>query len=630
MLAAYDSRVQITSMTDPVTHQSADYRLASAPLSYRDGVLRADDFDDLYYSTDNGLGEARHVFLDGNDLADRIATASQFTIAETGFGTGLNFLAVIALLEAMTHKQTQPVCQIDYISFESRPLPAVAMAQSHQTFPDLARHSDDLIAALPPQWPGLHRRDFLHGRLRLHLIYGDANEAVAKANFAADAWFLDGFTPAKNPQLWNQDLLMAIGRLTRAGGSFATFTVASAVRQRLAEAGFAIEKRSGFGRKRDMLVGRKRAGALTPQPVSHNRKIGIIGGGIAGASVAAGLVARGMTPHIIDARDRLAGGASGNRLALQSPRLSVDHNVASRMSADCLSFAAGCSDAALAVVADRVISLDWPDREAVRQAKFRTQFWPDDLMRFVDAKAASSQAGIDLPLGGVVHHWGRVIDPMRLTNHLARGAEMHFGFHVVGMHHVDAKYHLLADDGRRLICDQLVVAAGADLAALHQMLAIQGIAIDVTSGQVSHVPETATLAGLRAGISFGGYLTPAQDGFHELGATFDREGNTEILASAHLHNKQLLPQGLGDGLPDPASYGARVSRRASTADRNPVCGKINDDLFVLGALGARGLTLAPLLGDMLAAEILGMPVTLDSDIRRGLDPYRFRLRASRL
>ena len=100
----------------------------------------------------------------------------------------------------------------------------------------------------------------------LHLIYGDANDAVAKADFAADAWFLDGFTPAKNPQLWNQDLLMAIGRLTRAGGSFATFTVASAVRQRLAEAGFEFEKRPGFGRKRDMLVGRKRAGALAPQP----------------------------------------------------------------------------------------------------------------------------------------------------------------------------------------------------------------------------------------------------------------------------------------------------------------------------------------------------------------------------
>ena len=175
-------------MTDPVTHHSADYRLASAPLSHRDGVLRADDFDDLYFSAEDGLGEARHVFLDGNDLAGRIAAAAQFTIAETGFGTGLNFLAVMALLESNAPKQNQPGCQIDYISFESRPLPTVVMAQSHQAFPDLARHSDELIAALPPQWPGLHRRDFLQGRLRLHLIYGDANDAVAKANFAADAY----------------------------------------------------------------------------------------------------------------------------------------------------------------------------------------------------------------------------------------------------------------------------------------------------------------------------------------------------------------------------------------------------------------------------------------------------------
>ena len=111
-----------------------------------------------------------------------------------------------------------------------------------------------------------------------------------------------------------------------------------------------------------------------------------------------------------------------------------------------MSCAEGGSDAVLAVVADRVISLDWPDREAVRQAKFRTQFWPDDLMQFVDAKAASSQAGIDLPLGGVVHHWGRVIDPICLTKQLAKGAETHFGCSVVGMRREDGKSHLIADD----------------------------------------------------------------------------------------------------------------------------------------------------------------------------------------
>ena len=246
--------------------------------------------------------------------------------------------------------------------------------------------------------------------MRLHLFYGDANDTLANTDFIADAWFLDGFAPAKNPELWNRDLLLAIGRLTRAGGSFSTFTAAGAVRQCLADAGFHIEKCRGFGRKRDMLIGHKPskdritsnkfvANKRHPLSIGADRKIAIIGGGIAGAATAAGLGFAGVRPHIIEAGERLAVASSGNRMALQMSRLSVDHNIASRMSADCLSYAARTSDTAKAVISRKVISLDWPDREAVRQAKFRTQFWPDDMMQFIDAGAASDHAGIKLPVG---------------------------------------------------------------------------------------------------------------------------------------------------------------------------------------------------------------------------------------
>ena len=155
---------------------------------------------------------------------------------------------------------------------------------------------------------------------------------------------------------------------------------------------------------------------------------------------------------------------------------------------------------------------------------------------------------------------------------------------------------------------------------------IQGIVIDITSGQVSHVPEFEKLRELQVGLSYGGYLTPAKDGHHDLGATFDRSACIEISASAHYHNINLLPCELASLFSDPEVYGARVSRRASTPDRNPVCGKVDENIFVLGALGARGLTLAPLLGDMLAAQIMGTPVTQGLDIQRGLEPRRFRLR----
>ncbi len=627
-------------MSDPVNHHSADYRLTPAVISYHDGILRADNFDDLYFSSDNGLNESQHVFIDGNHIADRLSNAAHFTIAETGFGTGLNFLAVMKLLENLTVEQPR-MRQIDYISFEARPLPSEMIAKSHQAFPAIKKQSKELIAAMPPHWPGLHRCNFLGGKLRLHLIYGDANETLANANFIADAWFLDGFSPAKNPELWNRDLLLAIARLTRIGGSFATFTAAGSVRQRLADAGFHVEKCRGFGRKRDMLIGCKSLQA----PLSSNksrghrgrsasfgvgRKIAIIGGGIAGAALAAGLSLRGACPHIIEAGDRLAVASSGNRLALQISRLSVDHNIASRMSADCLSYAARTSDTANAVVSRKVISLDWPDREAVRQAKFRTQFWPDDLMQFVDAEAASDHAGIRLPIGGVLHPYGRVIDPGLLTRHLARDSQTSFGFRVVQIDRDDEGFHLVASDGRSLSCDQLVLAGGADLDALNRLLAVTGIAVNVTSGQVSHVPETGNLVGLRAGISYGGYLTPAKDGYHELGATFDRSAGTDILESSHYHNRDLLPAGLAIQMPDPRGYGARISRRASTPDRNPVCGEIASNLYVFGALGARGLTLAPLLGDMMAAQMLDMPVTLGLDIRGGLNPFRFRLRSNKI
>ena len=129
-------------------------------ISHRDGILRADDFDDLYFSADNGLGESTHVFIDGNHIADRLSHAEHFTIAETGFGTGLNFLVVMKLLDDMTTKQS-PMRQVDYISFEARPLPSEIMAKSHQAFPAIKKQSKKLIAALPPHWPGLHRSNFL-------------------------------------------------------------------------------------------------------------------------------------------------------------------------------------------------------------------------------------------------------------------------------------------------------------------------------------------------------------------------------------------------------------------------------------------------------------------------------------
>ena len=618
-------------------HDGANYRLDEAVVSERDGVLRADDYDDVYFAARDGLAESRHVFIDGTNFAEKLLRHKHLTIAETGFGSGLNFLAVLDTLQKFLDHQPdcQPDYQIDYISFESRPLPAGVIARTHAGFPSLAAHSTTLLDNLPPRWPGVHLCHFNQGQVRLHLHYGEAEDCLAQSRFCADIWFLDGFSPAKNLDIWSAAVFAHIGRLTRAGGTLASFTAARMVRDGLSAAGFAISKKPGFGDKRDMITGVK-TGVKPPiqtVPASSKKKpsekkphVGIIGGGISGASVAAGLRHRRIAATILDAGPRLATAASGNRLALQSPRLSVDHNPASQLSACCLAYAARCSDQAAASIADKVVSLDWPDREASRQHKFRRQYWPDDLLRAGDASAAAVSAGMAMPIGGVVHDYGRVIDPARLCHYLAGDTPTIFDAEITQILRRDSALILDIKDGRQYAFDVIVLATGASLPDILTLLSIDGVRIDVTSGQVSHIPVQPGLADLQAGLSFGGYLTPSHNGFHELGATFDRSGCGDFDDAAFAHNRNLLPPALQQLFGHLDSAGGRISQRASTPDRNPVMGRLDDGIYLLGAVGARGFTLAPLLGEYLAAEIAAMPNCLSHHMQATLDPFRFRLR----
>lgn len=624
---------------NPNMHDGAIYRLASAPVTIRDGVMRATDVDDVYFSVENGLAESRHVFLDGNDLIKRMRDATHLVIAETGFGSGLNLLAVMSVMADF------PALHVDFISVESRPLAHEHMEFLHRQFPELTTHADALRAGLPPAWPGHHLQTLCDGRLSLHLLYGDVADCLAGARFSADAWFLDGFSPAKNPEMWTATVLADIGRLTAPGGTMASFTAAASVRNGLTDAGFSVEKRPGFGRKRDMIVGRKLAHTHPTGPhaasatVNNPMRVGVIGAGIGGAAVAYGLSRRGVTPIVLDAGAALGAGASGNQLALQTPRLAVDHNPASRMSASCLAYAARLADHVGASRTCPVIALDCPDREAIRHDKFRRQHWPPDLIRSMDRHHIADHAGPSVQQGGVSYEYGRVIAPREMVAALLEGAETHWGFAVTDIARVvgdeGSVFVVRAKDGRQVMVDAVVHAQGAGMGPMLQAAGITGVALDVTSGQVSHMPATPISQGITAGFSFGGYLTPAEDGLHELGATFDRSGAMQCNEQGTRHNLELLPtemQALFADV-DLASVEGRISQRASTPDRNPIMGPVGDEgqgIYVFGALGARGFTLAPLLGDMMAADILQRPVTLEPAIQRLLDPFRFRMRASRL
>ncbi|MRX49092.1 tRNA (5-methylaminomethyl-2-thiouridine)(34)-methyltransferase MnmD [Paracoccus sp. S-4012] len=215
-------------MTDP--DQPLDWREGGVPVSRR--------FDDPYFSLAGGLAETRHVFLDGNGLPERLRPG--FHVAELGFGTGLNLLALASIT-------TVP---IRFTSFEAFPLGERDLSRAHAAFPALAPLAAELRAGLATG------TRFRVGEVEAEIIPGDARETLRLWPGRVDAWFLDGFSPAKNPELWGEALLAEVARHTAPGGSFATYTAAGHVRRALTAAGFAVERRPGFAGKRHMTAGR--------------------------------------------------------------------------------------------------------------------------------------------------------------------------------------------------------------------------------------------------------------------------------------------------------------------------------------------------------------------------------------
>ena len=202
-------------------------------------------FDDPYFSLEGGLAESRHTFLAGNGLPARFEPG--FRVAELGFGTGLNMLATVLAFE-----DAGAPGPLHFTSFEAFPMNAGEVGRALAAFPDASAVAGRFLDA----WRQGARR-FALGEMRVEVIVGDARETLARWDGLADAWYLDGFSPAKNPELWGEGLMSAVGGHTAPGGTFATYSAAGFVRRGLEAAGFAVERRPGFGRKRHMSVGVK-------------------------------------------------------------------------------------------------------------------------------------------------------------------------------------------------------------------------------------------------------------------------------------------------------------------------------------------------------------------------------------
>lgn len=635
------THVSLTAIGNFVSHQfnkrSTSEQPATATVTFNNlGVPVSTEFDDIYFNNENGLAESRYVFLQHNDLPTRWQTSlhSTFRIAETGFGTGLNFLACWQLF-----RQTAPAHQrLHYVSFEKYPLQKADLERALGAFPELAELAHALLDAYPAAQTGCHRMQFDNNRVVVDLWFGDIHEQLPNwlpnAKNTIDAWFLDGFAPDKNPQMWQPNVYQAMAHSCRNSGTFATFTAAGAVRRDLTEAGFEVTKSKGFGRKREMLRGtiQKKANAASPP----SETVTVIGGGIAAACLAWSLTQRGHPVQLITSG--IADGASGNAQGAVYPLLHAELSPLSQFYVSAFDHArqfyqSNCPDLWHAT---GVIQLAFNAIREQRQHKIADSgCYAPELVTSLTATQTQTMWEPLPALPALFYPNSGWLQPQRLVEQILRNCGERLTIMEVSpiteiSKTSNSNWQVETSASERFEASTLIVAAGANTS---QLLAQWRIETQNVRGQVTQVAANDVSATCPMVVCYKGYFTPAINNNGELthcvGATYNREFKSESYQDIEAADTEENLLTLQDNLAQPWTHELRaVNNRASlrntTRDHLPACGWLTDNLGVLSGLGSRGFTSAPLCAELLVSQWLGEPQPLAEPLIKRLAPQRLQ------
>ncbi len=571
------------------------YALQTAQISWSDnGVPHADDYGDVYFSRDNGLEESRYVFLQHNHLAERWAALPKeqpghFTILETGFGSGLNFL----LSWQLWQKLAPPSWRLQYISLEKHPMQAEDLQLAHQHWADLKGLANALQKIYPARLPGHHRRWLNTADKRsavcLDLVFGDLHQtlpelldgdwAVARDRQSQtssdypllnrpkiDAWFLDGFAPAQNPDMWQEPLFSCMDILSAAGTTFATFTSAGVVKRGLRSAGFKVQKVKGYGRKREMLCGywqqhreedslaQNPASALSeteprPEPTSEPRceqlcppslpwhqpssygtvqHIAVIGAGLAGCSTAAALAQRGYRVSVFERHASPATEASGNPQGILYTKLSPDPGALNHFTLS--SYLYALNYYRLALQDHRppigelcgVLQLANTPRDEQNFKLLAEMLANQDWLTYFSAGAKTELAPLGVPaeVTAAAHFFPDAgwLNPASLCDYYLRhpNITLHTETAALTLSQSEEKWQIITQQ-RRYQADAVVVANANDALSFSQT---NFLPLRAIRGQLSYIPESTLSQPLKTVICHEGYIAPAQHGQYCIGASF--------------------------------------------------------------------------------------------------------------
>ncbi|ALP52201.1 hypothetical protein Tel_03025 [Candidatus Tenderia electrophaga] len=612
--------------------------LVPAQIDWDRATPRCRHHQDIYFSQDGALDETRHVFLQGNQLPQRWQGHSRFCIAETGFGTGLNFLCSVS--EWL--RSAAADARLDYLAVEKHPLTRTDLRRAIGYWPSLAKPGAELLEQYPPLVHGLHQRRLMNGRVTLTLLFGDAAEMFADLEGRyVEAWYLDGFAPSKNPDMWTPTLFQHIARLSRPGASFATFSAAGAVRRGLQEAGFEVSTRPGFGRKRDMLSGR-----LVDAPEMHGRQpwfqypeatitskhAVVIGAGLAGCSVAHSLAQCGWRITIIERHAQVAQEASGNLAGVVMPRLTADMSAAGRFYLSAFLHTAHW----LNQIKKRNPALPWFQSgvlqlcDDTQQRRMQALGLPPEVLEICDAEDASDRCGVQVPCGGLFYPGGGWLDPPALCHWLLEDEDRNITtlLHqsALDLKRENGEWRIGDAHGEVARAETVIIANGHDA---ERLLGTDIFKLQKVRGQLVYLEPGSNSAALKTPLCYDGYIIPAYNGLHCVGASYDPDDDsTELRPESEQKVLTALSEKLGLGAL--TSRSGRVAFRTSTQDHLPVIGPVPDvefyrreytdlrhgkpvhkykkaeympGLFISSGHGSRGLASCPFAAQLIAYQL---------------------------
>lgn len=666
--------------------------IENADLQWQEsGAPYSTQFDDIYFSRGGGLAETEHVFLAGNRLAQRWSVderalaagdtlrSKHFTVAELGFGTGLNFLCCWRAWQQLAPQNLR----LHYIACEKYPLQLSALRQALLEWPELAPLSEALLEVYPDHSAGLHRLMLpgLAGAapITLDLYYGDAAQMLAattgRAAAKVDAWFLDGFAPRVNPQMWSEELLAQIARLSREGSTLSTYSVAGHVVRGLRAAGFEVEKVAGFGQKRQMLAGHLPPAPRPPSPFGQPKaswlnlpaqqeraaEVLIIGAGLAGCATAHSLARKGYRVVVLERSDGIAAGASGNRQAVLQCRLSNAANGTRQFNLQAFLYAtrefARLNELAPAIQwqACGVLNLDTAfSARKERCVDVDLRHYSPRIAQRLDRDATSYNAGLEVDGASNYIALGGWLSPVQLCHAYLQhpNITLRCNAEVQRLERDGQTWHAFGDDTKLASAAVVVIANSVNAAQLAQTVPLPIVPI---RGQVSYLRASEHSAAIAQVICGRSYVSPALDGLHSVGASYSKDvADLALCEKEHQQNIEgIAPHLLHGAIATEAIAGGRVSVRATTGDRMPIVGPVPDfakfeahycalgqrernrpnthmpyadGLYVSVGHGSHGLSNAPLCGEYLASIIANEMLPLPSEVLESVHPGRFFLR----